>query len=304
MSTSNSKQPAKEQEPDVDFDDDLLDDVLDDFNNLSTQPSAAPKTDVSPSSSSKEKAPQVGSESLDDLLDQDEFAKQLASGMEELMGGMDQDEEMKNTFEKIWKSFEENEKNADPSASSQQQRPSGPQQQSSFQDKIAQTMNKLKDSSKQVDDSIAEEGQQPDDAFMAEMMKQMESLAENGEFENVLEGMMQQLMSKELLYEPMKDLAARYPTWLAENKDKLSQSDYEKYEKQLDLCKQIVAKYEEPGFDEKNEAHGKEVMDLMQRMQDLGQPPAGMLEDMAPGMNLGADGIPEEFKDMENCNIM
>lgn len=44
---------------------------------------------------------------------------------------------------------------------------------------------------------------------MAEMMKQMESLAENGEFENVLEGMMQQLMSKELLYEPMKDLAAR-----------------------------------------------------------------------------------------------
>lgn len=91
---------------------------------------------------------------------------------------------------------------------------------------------------------------------------------------------------------------------MADNKDKLSQSDYEKYEKQLDLCKQIVAKYEQPGFDEKNEAQGKEVMDLMQRMQDLGQPPAGMLEDMAPGMNLGADGIPEEFKDMENCNIM
>ena len=44
---------------------------------------------------------------------------------------------------------------------------------------------------------------------MAEMMRQMESLAENGEFENVLEGMMQQLMSKELLYEPMKDMASK-----------------------------------------------------------------------------------------------
>jgi peroxin-19 len=44
---------------------------------------------------------------------------------------------------------------------------------------------------------------------MQEMMKQMESLADNSEFQNMLEGMMNQLMSKELLYEPMKDLAAK-----------------------------------------------------------------------------------------------
>lgn len=49
---------------------------------------------------------------------------------------------------------------------------------------------------------------------MAEMMRQMESLAENGEFENVLEGMMQQLMSKDLLYEPMKDMAGRVSGWI------------------------------------------------------------------------------------------
>lgn len=41
---------------------------------------------------------------------------------------------------------------------------------------------------------------------MAELMKQMEGLTEGGDFENVLEGMMSQLMSKEMLYEPMKDL--------------------------------------------------------------------------------------------------
>lgn len=44
---------------------------------------------------------------------------------------------------------------------------------------------------------------------MQEMMKQMESLADNGDFQNMLEGMMGQLMSKDLLYEPMKDLAAK-----------------------------------------------------------------------------------------------
>jgi len=41
---------------------------------------------------------------------------------------------------------------------------------------------------------------------MAEMMKQMEGMAEGGDFQNVLEGMMEQLMSKDILYEPMLDL--------------------------------------------------------------------------------------------------
>jgi len=41
---------------------------------------------------------------------------------------------------------------------------------------------------------------------MAEMMKQMEGMAEGGDFQNVLEGMMEQLMSKDILYEPMFDL--------------------------------------------------------------------------------------------------
>jgi peroxin-19 len=48
---------------------------------------------------------------------------------------------------------------------------------------------------------------------MQEMMKQMESLADNGDFQNMLEGMMSQLMSKDLLYEPMKDLAAKVSGW-------------------------------------------------------------------------------------------
>lgn len=41
---------------------------------------------------------------------------------------------------------------------------------------------------------------------MAEMMKQMENMAEGGDFQNVLEGMMEQLMSRDILYEPMLDL--------------------------------------------------------------------------------------------------
>ena len=42
------------------------------------------------------------------------------------------------------------------------------------------------------------------------------------------------------------------------------------------------------------------------QMQDLGQPPASMLEELAGpgGLNLGPGGIPEDLKDLENCNIM
>ncbi|KAI9274340.1 Pex19 protein [Phascolomyces articulosus] len=316
MSAPAEKKPAQ-QDADSDLDD-LLDDVLDDFNTLSTseKKGASEKTE----GKKPQEEPTESSASLDDMFDEDEFAKQLAANMQELMGQMDQDKEMKETFEKIWSSFEatENEEKGESTTTASRSVPevattaagagsnnkpgSG---QPSFQETIAQTMNKLKDSSKQVDSSIAEEGV-PDDAFMAEMMRQMESLAENGEFENVLEGMMQQLMSKELLYEPMKDMASKYPDWLKENKDKLSQAEYEKYEKQHELCKQVVAKYDASNFDEKNEAQSREIMDLMQKMQDLGQPPASMLEELAGpgGLNLGPGGIPEDLKDLENCNIM
>jgi peroxin-19 len=84
---------------------------------------------------------------LDSVLD-DDFAKQLAAGMEELMGGEDQDE-FKDTFEKIWKSFEStslNDANEPESAG-----PVDPDTKKSFQETIAQTMNKLRDSSDKVE---------------------------------------------------------------------------------------------------------------------------------------------------------
>ena len=102
------------------------------------------------------------------MFDEDEFAKQLAANMQDLMGQMDEDKEMKQTFEKIWSSFEasENEKGDDSATRAvpdlaaaaasnptpNNKSPSG--QPLSFQETIAQNMSKLKDSSKQVDVSF------------------------------------------------------------------------------------------------------------------------------------------------------
>jgi peroxin-19 len=48
---------------------------------------------------------------------------------------------------------------------------------------------------------------------METMMKELEGLMDNGEFEDVFGGVLQQLVSKELLFEPMQELAGKvsYP---------------------------------------------------------------------------------------------
>lgn len=46
--------------------------------------------------------------------------------------------------------------------------------------------------------------------------------------EDVVGGMMKQLLSKEFMYEPMRDISEKFPKWLAENKEKLSSEEYEK----------------------------------------------------------------------------
>ena len=79
------------------------------------------------------------------------------------------------------------------------------------------------------------------DEMMEEMQKEWESTMKgaaagpssfSGEdqdgMENVVDGMMKQLLSKEFMYEPMRDISLRFPKWLAENKEKLSSDDYDK----------------------------------------------------------------------------
>ncbi|KAI8997306.1 Pex19 protein family-domain-containing protein [Pilobolus umbonatus] len=264
-------------------------DVLDDMNHLSTHDNKTKVEEKKTVVDTKESEP-----SLDDLLDNNDFAKELSTGMEQLLGQLEKDDYMKDAFEKVWASLDDK----SPQPKTQAPTREVPKPAESFQDAIGKTMNKLKDSSKEVDSSMAGESEE---AFMAELMKQMESLADTGDFENVLEGMMGQLMSKELLYEPIKDLCAKYPVWLKDNKGKVEQAEYDNYAQQHKICQEIVAKYESPTFNENDEAQAKVIMDLMTKMQDLGQPPASLLDDMAPGMNFNN---PESLPDLENCTIM
>lgn len=80
--------------------------------------------------------------------------------------------------------------------------------------------------------------------MMQNMMKEFEKLAEKKDFDNIMSGMMKQLLSKEIMYEPIKEITEKYPEWLADNEKKLKPEEYEKYGKQYQYMQKIVAVFE------------------------------------------------------------
>jgi peroxin-19 len=97
----------------------------------------------------------------------------------------------------------------------------------------------------------------------------------------LLDGMMAQLMTKEVLEEPMGELAAKYPAYLADPPKDISKEDMDKYRKQSDLVKRIVAIFGKSGYSDAQD--GKEVARLVGEMQDLGGPPKEVMGDLPEG---------------------
>jgi len=124
--------------------------------------------------------------------------------------------------------------------------------------------------------------------------------AEDG-LQGLLETMMSQLMSKEVLYEPLKEMHEKFPGYLVENESKLSQQDKDRYTKQQKTVSKIVAIFEEKDYSDENPEIGLKVMSLMNEMQEHGAPPTEIMGELPPGMALGADGLPQLPQD---CRIM
>ena len=100
---------------------------------------------------------------------------------------------------------------------------------------------------------------------MKAMMEQFEKLGEKEDFDLIVEQMMKQLLGKDVMYEPMKQVTEKFPEWLADNESELSKEDYERYGRMYQYFQKIVAVYEsEPNNFER-------LQELMQDMQECGQ---------------------------------
>ncbi|XP_073300005.1 peroxisome biogenesis protein 19-2-like isoform X2 [Primulina huaijiensis] len=138
------------------------------------------------------------------------------------------------------------------------------------------------------------------DAMLEDWVKQFEELAGSQDMDSIMETMMQQLLSKEILHEPMKEIGERYPIWLEENKAKLTNEEYACYSHQYELIKDLNQVY---ASDPNN---FNKIVELMQKMQECGQPPNDIVQELAPEFDLSNLGqlSPEMFESQQNCCIM
>merc|ERR1719167_146987 len=122
----------------------------------------------------------------------------------------------------------------------------------------------------------------------------------------MMEGMMQTLLSKDLLYPAMKELADKYPDYLADHRSKLSEDQFETYNKQCHLTRNICFKFEEElptDSEEKKKKRFQEVMALMQEMQSLGHPPKELTGETQAPFNFDHHGNPNLSDIQKECVI-
>ncbi|KAL7462153.1 hypothetical protein ACHAXS_002542 [Conticribra weissflogii] len=122
--------------------------------------------------------------------------------------------------------------------------------------------------------------------MMNSVMKDMEKLNSKQDADQMVDGVMKQLLNKDLMYEPMKQVMLRFPKWLAENKEELSEEEYQRYGTQYQYFQRIVRVYEtEPD-------NFPRLMELMQDIQEFGQPPVDIIKELAPELNFDDEGVP------------
>ncbi|ROT41245.1 Pex19-domain-containing protein [Sodiomyces alkalinus F11] len=282
--------------PDPDEDDlDDLDDMLDEFSSVkldAKQPVGAvdPGRPSPPEAVKGASSADQADKSLDDVLGDDEFAKQLQAGMAELIGELEKNPEMQAQFDEVFKEISNagtGETAADDSkasASAAGPRPStsdSNRAESSFQETIRRTMERMQASGEQATAAATESATED---LLAEMMKQLggdgSGSGNDEDFSKMLMGMMEQLTNKEILYEPMKELDEKFPEWLEKNKDKTPVEELKRYEEQRVLVMEIVGKFDETTYSDSNSADREYIVERMQKMQDLGSPPADLVGDM------------------------
>ncbi|RXW17355.1 hypothetical protein EST38_g8504 [Candolleomyces aberdarensis] len=184
-----------------------------------------------------------------------------------------------------------------------------------FQDKIKQTMGKFKemeDKAKAAESSGSAGADSLNPEEMEAMLKSLKDLGlgdlggldgsgegeSEAELAGFLESMMGQLMNKDILYDPLKELADGFPPYLAKPPKPISDEDRERYGKQLICVNKIVAIFEQPSYSDSDPEAGKQVVELMSEMQTYGSPPPEIMGPLPPGFDGNFPGLGDE-----NCII-
>ena len=171
----------------------------------------------------------------------------------------------------------------------------------SFDETIRRTMERMQASDSHATNAATNptRGTASEEDMLATLLKAMESPGggddtsdpnSDDSLSKMFLGMMEQLTNKDMLYEPMKELDTKYPEWLANNKGKLPDEDYKRYEGQRAVVTEIVIKFEEKGYSDDDPRCREFIWERMQKMQGMGSPPEDLIVNPFPGMLDGSAG--------------
>lgn len=135
-----------------------------------------------------------------------------------------------------------------------------------FQAVIAQALNEL---------SVTSENLQTE-ADLSEMFGQTSLEDGIGNIMPLMEGMLQHLVSKDILYPPLKQLVDKYPEWLEQKKSTISATDLQSLTKQLELMRKVCTEFEKEKVEDSQDVKKKRfgtIVSLMQEMQNCGELP-------------------------------
>ncbi|XP_078050963.1 peroxisomal biogenesis factor 19 [Augochlora pura] len=172
-----------------------------------------------------------------------------------------------------------------------------------FESVIAQALNDLSATSETLQN----------DADISEMFGQVSLDDGPGGILPIMQGMLQHLLSKEILYPSMKELVDKYPEWLEGKKTSLSANDLQRFNKQLELMRQVCTELENEKDDDTKETKKKRfetVTSLMQEVQGCGQLPEELVGEQTMPFQLDSEGdpiIPAVLRGMDssqNCQLM
>ncbi|NP_001088821.1 uncharacterized protein LOC496096 [Xenopus laevis] len=256
--------------------DELLDSALDDFETTNQPPQAsntdtkAPEAEKPPGDAAKDALFTSQDEFFQELFSSELAAQQFEKAMKDLA------EEEPHLVEQFQKLSEAAGKVGSDETSQQE-----------FTSCLKETLSGLAKNADDLQSSSPSE---------EELAKAMEGLGMNdadgdGNILPLMQNIMQNLLSKEVLYPSLKEITEKYPEWLRTHRDSLPVEEYNKYKEQHNLMGKICQQFEleQPGNSEA--ARFEAVMDLMQQLQELGHPPKELAGDSPPGMNFDLDGV-------------
>lgn len=229
---------------------DLLDSALQDFDKVSLS-NVEKSNDINTANSQKQTDKHETSEEkwTEDFLKQtaDQFEKNLQNLLQ------NEDSELEAALQKLGQMSANNamdEKNVN----------------TDFQSAVSQVLKDLTANSENLQN----------ETDVAAMLEQTSFDGDTGDILPFMQGMMEHLLSKEILYPSLKELSDKYPAWLEEHKATLNASDLERYTKQSELMQKVCIELEKEKEDDTEDIkqHRFEcVLKFMTEMQNYGQAP-------------------------------